>query len=83
MSTTARIKSKLKRQSTWSGIGLVALALTPVFPAYAAYLSGHTMVLDGANWLRRYGLGMPEFEVVRDRFDRLRKEQSDRDKADS
>ncbi|MGY3555445.1 SDR family oxidoreductase [Williamsia sp. R60] len=27
---------------------------------YAAYLSGHTLVLDGANWLRR-GLRMPVF----------------------
>ena len=41
---------------------------------FAAYLSGHTLVLDGANWLRRYGFGMPEFEVVRERFDRLKAE---------
>lgn len=27
---------------------------------FASYLSGHTLVLDGANWLRR-GLAMPEF----------------------
>jgi NAD(P)-dependent dehydrogenase (short-subunit alcohol dehydrogenase family) len=27
---------------------------------YAAYLTGHTLVLDGGNWLRR-GLTMPEF----------------------
>ena len=47
MSTTARIKDKLKRQSTWSGIGLVALALTPVFPAYAAYLSALAGVSAG------------------------------------
>ena len=45
--TTTRIKSKLKRQSTWSGIGLVALALTPVFPAYAAYLSALAGVSAG------------------------------------
>ena len=45
--TTARIKDKLKRQSTWSGIGLVALALTPVFPAYAAYLSALAGVSAG------------------------------------
>ena len=43
----SRIKSKLKRQSTWSGIGLVALALTPVFPAYAAYLSALAGVSAG------------------------------------
>jgi NAD(P)-dependent dehydrogenase (short-subunit alcohol dehydrogenase family) len=34
---------------------------------YAAYLSGHTLVLDGANWLRR-GLRMPEFVNVRDQM---------------
>ena len=47
-------------------------AATYMCSPFAAYLTGHTLVLDGANWLRRYGFGMPEFEVVRDRFDRLR-----------
>jgi len=46
---------------------------------YAAYLTGHTLVLDGANWLRRYGFGMPEFEPVRDRFDRLKQEAEGRE----
>jgi len=32
---------------------------------YAAYLTGHTLVLDGANWLRR-GLRMPEFVPLRE-----------------
>jgi hypothetical protein len=36
-------------------------------PPYAAYLSGHTMVLDGANWLRRR-LRMPGFVAVRDQM---------------
>lgn len=36
---------------------------------YAAYLSGHTLVLDGANWLRR-SLRMPPFETVRDTITR-------------
>lgn len=49
-------------------------AATYLCSPYAAYLTGHTLVLDGANWLRRYGFGMPEFEVVRDRFDRLKAE---------
>jgi hypothetical protein len=31
------------------------------------YLSGHTLVLDGANWLRR-GLRMPEFVTVEDQL---------------
>jgi hypothetical protein len=34
---------------------------------YAAYLSGHTIVLDGANCLRR-SLVMPEFVPIRDQF---------------
>jgi hypothetical protein len=32
------------------------------------YLSGHTLVLDGANWLRR-GLRMPAFTPVADQLD--------------
>jgi NAD(P)-dependent dehydrogenase (short-subunit alcohol dehydrogenase family) len=34
---------------------------------FAAYLTGHTVVLDGANWLRR-SLVMPEFIPIRDQF---------------
>lgn len=34
---------------------------------YAAYLSGHTLVLDGANWLRR-GLRMPQFTDIREQM---------------
>lgn len=34
---------------------------------YAAYLTGHTVVLDGGNWLRR-GLRMPEFVPVREQL---------------
>ena len=49
-------------------------AATYLCSPFAAYLTGHTLVLDGANWLRRYGFGMPEFEVVRDRFDRLKEQ---------
>jgi len=42
-------------------------AATYLCSPYAAYLSGHTMVLDGANWLRR-GLRMPEFVPVADQL---------------
>ena len=35
-------------------------AATYLCSPFAAYLTGHTLVLDGANWLRR-GLRMPEF----------------------
>jgi NAD(P)-dependent dehydrogenase (short-subunit alcohol dehydrogenase family) len=45
-------------------------AATYLCSPYAAYLTGHTLVLDGANWLRRYGLAMPEFEPVREQFGR-------------
>ena len=34
---------------------------------FASYISGHTLVCDGANWLRR-GLRMPEFVPVREQF---------------
>jgi NAD(P)-dependent dehydrogenase (short-subunit alcohol dehydrogenase family) len=43
-------------------------AATYLCSPYAAYLSGHTLVLDGANWLRR-GLRMPEFVPVADQLD--------------
>lgn len=49
-------------------------AATYMCSPYAAYLTGHTLVLDGGNWLRRYGLGMPEFEPVREVFERRRRE---------
>lgn len=42
-------------------------AATYLCSPYAAYLSGHTLVLDGANWLRR-GLRMPEFVPVADQL---------------
>ena len=42
-------------------------AATYMCSPYASYLSGHTMVLDGANWLRR-GLTMPEFTPIEEQF---------------
>jgi NAD(P)-dependent dehydrogenase (short-subunit alcohol dehydrogenase family) len=38
-------------------------AATYLCSPYAAYVSGHTFVIDGANWLRR-GLQMPEYRPV-------------------
>jgi NAD(P)-dependent dehydrogenase (short-subunit alcohol dehydrogenase family) len=38
-------------------------AATYLCSPYAAYVSGHTFVIDGANWLRR-GLQMPEYKPV-------------------
>lgn len=38
-------------------------AATYLCSPYAVYLTGHTLVLDGANWLRR-GLTMPEFTPI-------------------
>lgn len=40
-------------------------AATYLCSPFAAYLSGHWLVLDGANWLRR-NVVMPEFTPVRD-----------------
>jgi len=40
-------------------------AATYLCSPYAAYLTGHWLVLDGANWLRR-NISMPEFTPVRD-----------------
>ena len=40
-------------------------AATYLCSPYAAYITGHTLVVDGANWLRR-SLVMPEFQTVRD-----------------
>ncbi len=53
-------------------------AATYLCSPYAAYLTGHTLVLDGGNWLRRYGLGMPEFEPVRESFERRKREAEQR-----
>jgi NAD(P)-dependent dehydrogenase (short-subunit alcohol dehydrogenase family) len=42
-------------------------AATYLCSPYAAYVSGHTFVIDGANWLRR-GLQMPEYRPVREQI---------------
>ncbi len=42
-------------------------AATYLCSPYAAYLTGHTVVLDGGNWLRR-GLTMPEFVSIDEQF---------------
>jgi len=38
---------------------------------FASYITGHVVVLDGANWLRRGPIGNP-FEPIRESFDRRR-----------
>jgi NAD(P)-dependent dehydrogenase (short-subunit alcohol dehydrogenase family) len=43
-------------------------AATFLCSPFAAYITGHTLVVDGANWLRRSAY-MPEFTPVRDMFD--------------
>ena len=42
-------------------------AATYLCSPFARYLTGHTLVLDGANWLRR-GLTMPEFVPIDEQF---------------
>ncbi len=44
-------------------------AATYLCSPFAAYVSGHTFVIDGANWLRRFGLSMPPFTPVRELID--------------
>ncbi|WP_067656498.1 SDR family oxidoreductase [Nocardia harenae] len=46
-------------------------AATYLCSPFASYLTGHTLVLDGANWLRR-GLVMPEFVPVADQLREMR-----------
>lgn len=47
-------------------------AATFLCSPYAAYITGHTLVVDGGNWLRR-SLAMPEFTPVRDQFPKREK----------
>lgn len=42
-------------------------AATYLCSPFAVYLTGHTLVLDGGNWLRR-GLTMPEFVPIDEQF---------------
>ena len=42
-------------------------AATYLCSPYAAYITGHTLVIDAANWLRR-SLTMPEFVPIREQF---------------
>jgi NAD(P)-dependent dehydrogenase (short-subunit alcohol dehydrogenase family) len=42
-------------------------AATYLCSPFASYLTGHTLVLDGANWLRR-GLTMPHFVPIDEQF---------------
>ena len=46
---------------------------------FATYLTGQTIILDGARALRWYGLGAPEFEPVRDGFERRKRDAAQRD----
>jgi NAD(P)-dependent dehydrogenase (short-subunit alcohol dehydrogenase family) len=48
-------------------------AATFLCSPYAVYISGHTLVMDGANWLRR-SLVMPEFVPIREQFGKRARE---------
>ncbi|MHB8511600.1 MAG: SDR family oxidoreductase [Actinomycetota bacterium] len=45
----------------------IGWAATFLASPYASYITGHTLVVDGANWQRRFLL-MPEFESIREQF---------------
>ena len=44
----------------------VGWAATFLCSPFAAYITGHTLVVDGANWLRRYGFSTQEFRPIRE-----------------
>lgn len=48
-------------------------AATFLCSPYAGYITGHTLVVDAANWLRR-SLVMPEFIPIRDQFGKAARE---------
>ncbi len=50
-SSLTRLKDRLSRQSTWSAIGVMALALVPVVPAAAAALTAIAGVSGGIKLL--------------------------------
>ncbi|MGE0741714.1 MAG: SDR family oxidoreductase [Hyphomonadaceae bacterium] len=50
-------------------------AATFLCSPYAAYITGHTLVVDGGNWLRR-SLTMPDFTPIRDQFGGRRKDDA-------
>jgi NAD(P)-dependent dehydrogenase (short-subunit alcohol dehydrogenase family) len=67
-----RIAEAVPRERTIPGgrVGEVrelGWAATFLCSPYAAYITGHTLVVDGGNWLRR-GLRMPEFTPIREAF---------------
>ena len=42
-------------------------AATFLCSPYATFITGHTLVVDGANWQRR-AMAMPVFEPIRDQM---------------
>ena len=55
-------------------------AATFLCSPYAGYITGHTLVVDGGNWLRR-SLVMPEFVPIREQFGQQARENGSAENA--
>lgn len=75
--TGHRVGESADRTIPAQRVGLIrelGWAATFLCSPYAVYISGHTLVIDGANWLRR-SLVMPEFVPIREQFGKAARER--------
>ncbi|MDP3674272.1 MAG: SDR family oxidoreductase [Novosphingobium sp.] len=75
--TSHRVGESADRTIPAQRVGVIrelGWAATYLCSPYAVYISGHTLVIDGANWLRR-SLVMPEFVPIREQFGKAARER--------
>ena len=75
--TAHRVSESADRTIPAQRVGMIrelGWAATFLCSPYAVYISGHTLVIDGANWLRR-SLVMPEFVPIREQFGKAARER--------